>query len=244
MNSEEIRQLPLAVLRDIKNLLDSFDTPYKINSDIILRIEDNESNILKFKNIGNEDYSFTVKSPKLQSNTNQIVYFCNYKPSNDSNFNGQEGVFDFKSIKVSFDNWINLMRELEKYRNILSEPFLKEYTDEFFAEFEFIEEDDDNNHYEEQKQIDLYNALDKLELYLKNQEQSEIIEGVIKEIIDLKENIQNISKGATKKRVAKIFAKIKKGGIKLFKDVVEVGYKEIIKAALHSGADNIGNLLT
>ena len=79
MNSEEIRQLPLAVLRDIKNLLDSFDTPYKINSDIILRIEDNESNILKFKNIGNEDYSFTVKSPKLQSNTNQIVYFCNYK---------------------------------------------------------------------------------------------------------------------------------------------------------------------
>jgi hypothetical protein len=243
MNSEEIKQLPLAVLIDVKNLLDSFDSLYKMNSDIILRVEDNETPVLKFVNIGNDEYSFTIKNPKLQSTGNQIVYFCNYKPSNDSNFNGQEGVFAFKNIKASFDNWINLMRELEKYRNILSEPFLKEYTDEFFAEFEFVEEDDDNNHYGTQKQIDLYNALDKLELYLKTQEQSEIIEGIIKETIDLKENIQNISKGATKKRVAKMFAKIKKGGIKVFKDVVEVGYKEIIKAALHSGTDVIGHLL-
>lgn len=136
------------------------------------------------------------------------------------------------------------MRELEKYRNLLAEPFLNDYTEEFFAEFEFVDEDDDASTYDSQKQIALYNALEQLELSLRNMAPNETITEILNETESLKENIQNLSKGATKKRVAKIFAKIKKGGIKLLKDIADVGYKEIIKAALHGGVENIGNLLT
>lgn len=241
MNHDVIRTLPLAILKDMQNLLSVFQDLYKSNSDIIFRIEGNENDILQFKNRENEEFTFQISSPRIQHN--KIVYQCKFKPSNESNFEGQSGLSELNTLINWFNSWINFLRELNKYRTLLSEPFLKEYTDEFFSEFEFIEEEDDDNPYETQKQIALYNAIVDIELRLKSQEQNEIVEEILKETSELKDNIQNISKGATKKMVAKIFAKIKKGGIKLFKDVVEVGYKEIIKAALNSGTDVIGQLL-
>ncbi len=242
MIKEEIQKLPLAARRDMYSLVSIFEDLFKSNSDIILRIEVENNNILEFKSIENDDYTFTITSPQI--NSRHILYSCAFKPSNEINFEPRIESVEMSPVVTYFKLWIELLRELSKYQNLLSEPFLKEYTDEFFAEFEFIEEVDDSEPYETQKQIALYDALVKLESNLKSQEQTEVLENITKDIIHLKENIQNISKGATKKRVAKIFAKIKKGGIKLFKDVVEVGYKEIIKAALHQGTDAVGNLLT
>ncbi len=241
MTQENIHKLPLTVLRNVHELLQEFEELYKLNTDIIFRNDEKHEDVLQFKNSYNKSFEFIITNPRLENRT--VNYTCKLQPANELSFETQISHGDAKSIPIVFQRWIQIMRELDKYRTLLSEPFLKEYTDEFFTEFEFVDEDDDADPYETKKQIALYNAIVDLELRLKNQEQTEIVEEILKETSELKDNIQNISKGATKKRVAKIFAKIKKGGIKLFKDVVEVGYKEIIKAALHSGAENIGHLL-
>lgn len=242
MTPENINKLPLAVLRDIHALLEVFEDLYKKNSDIILRIDDKHEDVLRFTSSYNSGYVFIITNPRLDARL--VNYTCKLLPSSELSFEMQTSHGDAKNLPNVFQIWINIMKDLDKYRTLLSEPFLNEYTNEFFAEFEFIEEDDDDTvPYETQKQIALYNALEQLEASLRNQEDTQVIADIIKDTVELKENIQNISKGAAKKRVAKIFAKIKKGGIKLLKDIIEVGYKEIIKAALHSGTDGITHLL-
>ena len=61
---------------------------------------------------------------------------------------------------------------------------------------------------------------------------------------DFKGTLHTLPKSIVKKRLAKLFTKIRKFGIKLFFDTLEVGYKELIKYALKNGTDSIGHFLS
>ena len=139
MTQENIDKLPLAVLRDLHALVQQFDDLYKKNSDIILRNDDKHGDVLQFKNSFNENFEFIITNPRIE---NRIInYTCKLCPSSELSFDTQVSHGDAKNLPRVFQRWISIMTELDKYRTLLSEPFLKEYTDEFFTEFEFVEEE-------------------------------------------------------------------------------------------------------
>src|SRR4051794_34729727 len=91
-----------------------------------------------------------------------------------------------------------------------------------------------------ENQIKIYHLIEQLQSRLLYHAASN---SQIKEIIDdaevLKNNIQNMHQSVAGKKVAKLFARIKKVGIKVLLDVVDIGYKETIKFCLHGGIYSI-----
>jgi len=242
MLKEDILKLPLAILKDIKSLEIELNEIYKKNAEIIVKEEDKPGIILSYRVEGDDGFSFSIAIP--ETSEIKIFYTCTYKPQGEFNLNLIRQSAGRTYIESLFVAWVDTIKELFEVRSSFIDPYFKNYKEEFFSEFEFISEEDDNEPYNHEKQLALYDTLSQLQLRLENQEQTETVKEALSETIELKENIQNLSKAAIKIKVAKILARIKKGGIKLFKDVIDVAYKELIKAALINGAHDITHLLS
>jgi len=94
------------------------------------------------------------------------------------------------------------------------------------------------------EQLKVYKILEDIELKLKNEDQSNPeIQKLLAYNQDFKKNLHTLPKSVIKKKAIQLLSKVRKYGIKLFYDTLEVGYKEIIKLALHSGMDGIHHLM-
>ncbi|WP_341963847.1 hypothetical protein, partial [Flavobacterium psychrophilum] len=120
---------------------------------------------------------------------------------------------------------------------------LLKYEEEFYSDFEILDEDAEVNPFEHDKQIFTYNLLEYVETELqKSNSEDEEIENLISETIALKNNLQNLTKKVVIRKMSIIFSKVKKKGLKLFLDIIDVAKKEIIKKALYGGIGEIEHL--
>lgn len=76
----------------------------------------------------------------------------------------------------------------------------------------------------------------------KEDESNPEIQKLISFTKEFKEKIPFLPKSALKKRSIKLISELKRLGIKLYYDTLEIGYKETIKAALISGFHAIGSV--
>ena len=89
----------------------------------------------------------------------------------------------------------------------------------------------------------VYKLITFIEEALKKEDISNAeIQNLISFTTDFKEKIPFLPKSALKKKSIKLISELKRLGIKLYYDTLEIGYKETIKAVLINGVHAIGSI--
>ncbi|MEI6949935.1 hypothetical protein V9K67_22300 [Paraflavisolibacter sp. H34] len=237
------KNLPLSLLKDTDQLLKEFQKLTFENEDIIHKIDDDKS-LLLFRDKEHPSFYFQVTTPNQTSDHRSFFHF-QFVPHNEHSIE-RNATFNnaLPEVVKNFNYWISLLRQYNEI-NLSEEDFItQQYEEELFHEFEIVDDDAYIKPFEHEKQIFLYKLLTYVESELKKEDNRDVkIQELICETQDLKENIQNLTKKNVIRKLSKIFAKVKKHGIKLFQEVLNEAKKELIKKALSGGIDEISSLM-
>lgn len=209
------------------------------NSDI-LELTKNESFELIIKDKSQHSpFKFLISNPR-QDTRNKILFNAEFNPQNSSSTAIRKTTAEDKLIFSFLEQWTKLIRQYNKISLTPEESILYEYEKEFYDNFELLDEDADTHPYELAKQIMINNYFVHVIQVLKVNENDNI--ELIKEAEDIKDNIPHMTKKTTVKRISRFFAKVRKKGLPLLKEIIEMGKKELFKRAITAGFDMIGDL--
>ena len=228
------KDLPLIILKALE--------PYVgLKGDKFEVIEPKE-NLLKIidKDIYS-DFHFTIeKYQKTQKGGFQFLMTRSPKNGND---NGQyQAWLEISGLSVQFKAWLKLLDDYETTNSFFDDPIAKSFRDEFFAEFEIIEEDADINPLNTKQILLLDSYLDSVETKLSEfttEQNSQDIQEIKEDIFQLKDNLTRKSKKWVVVKLTNIWAKIAKQGTKFIKEFLSESKKELIKQGVKGIIDYV-----
>lgn len=243
MKQVDLKSLPLSVLADIDRTLAYLNEKALEYKSLIVQVP-SEQALLRFVDLDkNSTFYFELLSP-YQDAQLKTVFTVNYLPHHEQTLKKASTTSNQENLAKHFERWIGLLKTYDTFKRKLEDPFLRQYQQEFYDDFELVDDDADTAPFEHSKQIVLYNVLMKLEEELEAQATNNLeLAVVIEETQNLKENIQRFTKKMVVSKLASIFAKIKKHGIKLLLEVWSESRKELIKRAISGGLDGIEQVL-
>ena len=211
------KDIPIRVLEILE--------PFVIKEGKCFQIDYNSNSLLKFiDRDNNSDFYFEINKFEKDLITLTI------KPFSKSTVNGSGVVIQSKDLGTYFTNWILILEQYEKVKSVYDDPILHSFEEEFFSDFEILEEDK-NKPLENDKilLLDEYlaNLADGLGKH-KTEENIKRIEEIQSNILLLQENLTNHSREEIAKKIVKIFAKIKKLGTKYLKEFITAGRKKLM----------------
>jgi hypothetical protein len=189
----------------------------------------------------NDRFFFRVNNPNLTSDL-RCFFNCSFFPQDENFIEKTNYNNEIAAILENFEIWIDLLQEYDDIDLDESDAQTKIYEEEFYDEFEILDEDAYTVPFEHQRQLILYDFLTYIEKELKNQSINDLeIESIINETEEFKNSIQDLSKNIAITKLSRLFARIKKKGIKLFIEILGEAKKEIIKKVLTGGLDELGS---
>ena len=232
-------QYPLVVLKEIKSLFKRLEKIAFNNSELIEQYQHFSAN-LSFRLKSEPDFQFNVFEPTYKPDF--ITFRIKVKPT--SEIDNTESSYNHTSTDIidRFEQWINLMKEYDSFSFSDDETIIKQYEEEFFAEWEVLDEDADEKAFEPDRQILLYNWLTLLERDLKSNHSLGKENPLAEEASELKDNIQNLTKRQFIIRFSKLMSKVKKTGLKLLSEIFDIAKKEALKKLLYGGIEGIGDV--
>ncbi|WP_430907511.1 hypothetical protein [Maribacter sp. 2-571] len=187
------------------------------------------------------DFKFSVSNP-TQNSSNKIIFEAEFNPTNSASLASRKVPTEENSIVTLLEQWTNLIKAYNKTELSAEESILNEYEQEFYANFEILDEDADTKPYELEKQVIIHNYFVNVIHILKQNEEENA--DLIKEAEEIKKEIPSMTKRTTVKRISGFFAKVRKKSLPLLKEVLELGRKEVFKRGIKFLLDNFGDWIT
>lgn len=184
-------------------------------------------------------FTYTLFDP-IQNNDNKIIYKLLKTPKNYHSEKPHQTYVESKNVSANLSIWIGLIRNYNSIKWTPEEKKLHEYEQEFYDDFEIIDEDADFTYYDLDKQVVINNYFVNVIKLLKENE-SKYIE-LIKEAEEIKEEIPKMTKKTTVKRISRFLAKVRVVSLSLLKQIFEIGKKEIFERGVILVLDNMKNL--
>lgn len=219
------KDLPLAILKALE--------PYvKLKGGKFLIVEP-ENNLLKVIDKEEEStFHFTIEKYQKNINSAKFQFLMSRSPRNQDNIEVYQSWIDINNLSAQFDTWINLLDEYENIDSFYDDPILNSFYEEFFTEFEIVDDNADVDPFDTKRILLIDDYLEKLdtelEKYKTEDNKNEILE-IQNDIIVLRDNLTTKSKKWIVENVSKIWAKIAKKGTKFIKQFLSESQKEIIK---------------
>ncbi|MHB0756971.1 hypothetical protein [Polaribacter sp. M15] len=231
----------LVLLQTVERLFKRIRTFVEVNNDI-LELTKNEPFELVIEDKSKySDFKFSVSNPS-QNSSNKIIFQAEYNPTNGTSLDSRKVGTEENSIVTLLEQWTNLIKAYNKTELSAEESILNEYEQEFYANFEILDEDADTKPYELEKQVIIHNYFVNVIHILKQNEKENA--DLIKEAEEIKEDIPSMTKRTTVKRISGFFAKVRKKSLPLLKEVLELGRKEVFKRGIKFLLDNFGDWIT
>ncbi|WP_428330390.1 hypothetical protein [Mucilaginibacter sp.] len=229
---------PLSLSKAIAVLREKFRSLTFQNNDIIAEVE-NPNDVLNLRYLEDENFYFMITNPSL---TGDFRPFFNFKyfPENENNSTNTGYNNELPVILEHFENWITLLRAYQDLTWDEETAFTKAYEEEFFTDFEILDDDAATAPFDHQRQVLIFELLDYVIKKLnENKIEDTDISVIITDSYELRDNIQNLSKQNAVRKLSSIFAKIKKKGLALLLEIINEAKKEMIKRALTGGIDDL-----
>jgi len=233
------KKLPLKLAVDIRDLYDKVRSYANAKNDLITIKEDKELKLLLIDNDFQSDFYFTLSNPSFPG---EKSYFdIVYTPANTTSLKPYNTVTNPDGVMASLKAWTDL---IEKYNTINLTPnelLINQYEDEFFAGFEIIDDDAEFSSFDFPRQLIILNFL-KRTVEILDEETMDNSE-IIKEVNELKDNIQNLTKKVIVRKLSRIFAIVRKKSLELCKKILIEAGKEIFKKAISVGVESVYTLI-
>lgn len=235
MKMRKKKDLPLVILKALE--------PYVgLKGDMFEVIEPKE-NLLKVidKDI-DSDFHFTIVKYEKNNNSGSFQFYMTRSPKNINDNKEYQTWVEISGLGEQFNAWLKLLSEYETTNSFFDDPITKSFRDEFFAEFEIVDEDAEINPLNTKQILILDDYLDsvdkKLSEYTTDQNSQDILE-IKEEILQLKENLTRKSKKWVVSKLSNIWAKIAKQGTKFIREFLSETKKEFIKQGVKGIIDYV-----
>jgi len=220
MNKKE--NTPLVVLKSLE--------PYLSKQGEYFRTDNPEDDLIRFSGSSpDSEFFYHIKSTRLSNNQHQIE--IEYRPYSNVDVNPKKFWVKCDSIETSFEAWTSLLEQYAKTRTPFDDPIIESYYNEYFADFEIIDEEKDKP-LDSSSIILLFEHFEEIKFRLeehKNETNSAEIEEIQVEIDELNSSITSKNRHWIATKVSLIWAKLTKMGVVYFKEFVVVSRKMIFK---------------
>ena len=222
------KDLPLIILKSLQPFVtlrgEKFETLDPKEN--LLKVIDQDSD---------SSFHFIIEEYK-KVNGGKFQFLMSRSPTNQ-NDNGIHRIWvDISQLEPQFQTWIKLLDEYETIESFFDDPIINSFKEEYYAEFEIIDEDDAEIKPLNTKQILLLdNHLEDVDKRLEkfvNEKNSEDIQEIKQDIIELRDSLTKKSKKWVIKNLSRIWAKIAKQGTEFIKEFLSESKKEMIKQSV------------
>lgn len=184
-------------------------------------------------------FYFRMTTPTFANNN--TIFQISQLPANLGK--PEKGVYaaSTTSIIAVLKKWVDIIKAHSKVKLRPDDSILKDYEKEIYDWFEIVDEDAETTAYDFGRQAIIHNYFVEVVkiLELDKGGNAELIEEAKK----IKDNIPNLTKKKTIKRMSEFFAKARKKSLPLFKELFDVGKKELFKDVVQFVFDKIGDIL-
>lgn len=222
------KKIPLQVLETIEPYINRKDLVFEsiLPNDFLLKFIDKDIK---------SDFYFNVESYKLESAFELLI---DRKPFDKQSVTNKRTWIKANQLDSHFNEWINLLKRYETVKTVFDDPILKAFEDEYYSEFEFVNDEEADVKPFSPKQIlqldeyleTIQNRIDEFQTNENNAE----IECIKSKIEELRNNITKQSKKWVVKQLSNLWAQITKQGPKLMKEFLSEEKKHIIKEGVKS----------
>jgi hypothetical protein len=229
------KEYPLVFLQSIQSLFSKIRIVVEANSDIAAILIDHDFEIKIKDHDSCSIFNFRVSDPDFEKG--KVVFLLEYYPINHTELKPYKGKVFADQVVRHLNGWIELIKQ---YNNINISPedkILRSYEDEFYTNFELVDEDAN------EKPFDLGRQL-MLDVFMrdtiKTLRAADVVnEELVQEAENIRGDISKLTKQATVKRMSRFFALVRKEGIELLKSLYVGAKSELIKLALNGGVDTV-----
>jgi len=214
--------IPFAVLDKIQPIIDQHKE--------LLKVVKDPKFSFSFKDI-DPDSAFYFNVHHSDSNGK---YRIDYKPVNEESVSSHSTAVDISGVVQLFTNWVQILDEYAKLQTIYDDPILQIYEDEFFKDLVIDEPEADTNPFDFTRQLYLDQYISNIKGLLNDYKETATDEQILEiksiesDCDNLRQNITIISKNEAVKKLSKIWAKGRKYGLELIKDMLKEFKKEAV----------------
>jgi phenylpyruvate tautomerase PptA (4-oxalocrotonate tautomerase family) len=218
------KDLPLVILKSLHPFVN-------LRGEKFETIEPKE-NLLKVIDQDSEsEFHFIIEEFK-KTNNGGFQFLMSRSPSNENENGIKRTWVDIAQLKPQFEIWLKLLDEYENIDSFFDDPIINSFKDEFYTEFEIIDEEADIKPLNTKQILSLDSYLEKVNNKLNKHitdENSDDIKEIQEQIETLKGNLTSESKKWVVKKLTTIWAKIAKQGTEYIKEFLTESKKEMIK---------------
>jgi hypothetical protein len=220
----------------------------KIQNENVTIVETERAHLtLAYKGPGN--FFFQIESYQLGQRrttggvTPEYKYKISYRPQSERLIEPVTTHVPGERISFHLNQWLAL---LDTYNSLSEDPVLKQSAQEFYAEFELVDEDAESTYFHHNQQLYIDNYLDGF-IKLLEAKKTEInaveIDAIIEDAKDLQDNQTNYTKKVVVERISRLAAKCKKAGIKVLQSVWDETKSQVIKEIVKGTVTNPTRLI-
>lgn len=234
---------PLNVATEIEFFLTQIRSIEYQNRDRLRRIykKGKDDLIIGFEFIHFPGFYFAVENNYSQNK--KVMFYTSSCPASRSDSGENSGFFTSIGILTLFGKWLDILDQYEEI-SLTDEERMDKAAEEDFFEYFDVTDEEANTYFDFEKQILIYRLLEYIEKSVEEHAAEKDIIEIKSEINQLKEGLQNETRRGTVKKLSRLFAKIKKKGIKLVMEIFKEGKKEIIKRIVSGGLDDAGKMIS
>lgn len=215
------KDFPLVILEALKGFVNKRGGTFEII----------DPGTMLLKAIDNDDKStfyFNIEGYEKQQTAFKLL--MDRKPKSNANHGNYRTWIDVKELENQFSLWLTLLDEYNSVESFFDDPILKSFAEEFYSEFEFIDDDAQVNPLTTNQILLLDEHLEYIENNIENHvtEKNKIqLEEIKNSVIELRENLIK-PKAWVGNKLSVIWGKIAKQGPKYIKEFLVEGKKQII----------------
>lgn len=221
------KDLPLSILKSLESFVNLKGEKFEVvdPKEYLLKVIDKDVNSV---------FHFTIEKYQ-KSSGGSFLFWITRVPKNQNDNGIYQYWFEASAINGQFDAWIKLLNEYDTVKSFFDDPIIKSFQEEFYAEFEIIDEDAETNPLKSNQILILDSYLESVdnkltEFITKNN--SDEIKEIRDDINFLRDNLTIKSKKWVVKKLTTIWAKIAKQGSKFIREFLVESKKELIKQSV------------
>ena len=240
MNKQK-KKLPIVILKSLEKFVTLKGEKFEIiePDNLLLKVVEKDDDTV---------FYFNIEQFKLVNGGYQ--FYMSRKPQNENNQGEYKSWIPIAHLEKQFETWLKLIEQYETINSFYDDPIAKAFSDEYFTDFEIIDEDADIAPFKIKQILILDKYLEYIEQSIDNyktEENEKSIENIKQDIYSLRKNLTSKSKVYIIRGLSNIWGKLTKLGTKFITDFTSEAKREVVERSVKGLIDLVietgGNLL-
>jgi hypothetical protein len=230
------KDLPLKMVKDLKSLKDSIKEE-TLKVDYIVIQSETLTNLIVHDSDKDSTFAFELSNSGITS-TGESYFKVSYSPASPISIVKQSQELKKNQVLSYFEQWKSIIEEYNSTPLLEEDRIFSAYEEEFYSDFEILEDGSENDPFDLEKQILFDDYLKTIETKLiEYNSNDQSFTFIIEEVQELRKSLTKETKKNSIRKLSKILAKIRKLGLEVLKEVWDQTKKELAKRIVSGGID-------